>query len=117
MTIRDEIEVLNKLYSETGDDWVLSIRHMLTEPTCPTIVIRPESAYISRYRVDADSIEEGIKRCVALVKREVIDRHIIGSAAPYTESHDGLYEAWLKKRAAGSNEHLPEFPRLNEYPR
>ena len=108
--LREITDGLDDLYSITGDDWVLSLSHSLTEPTCPTAVIRPEGWNIARYRVDCSSIEESLQQVVALVRAEIIDRRVVGSSAPYTNSDDGLFAKWLEERAAGSDAKLPELP-------
>lgn len=103
-------EPLGGLYSLTGYDWHLDINYCLTEPTCPTAFITPEGWNIARYRVDADTIEDSLKRVVALVVAEIIERKIVGGNGCYTNSHDGVFEKWLHERAAGSDAMMPDIP-------
>lgn len=103
-------DVAGGLWEATKHDWELSIHHCLTEPTCPTAVVRPEGWSINRYRVDCDTIEESLQKTIDLVKREVIDRLVVGSYCPFTNPDDDVYAKWLYARAAGSNEEFPEWP-------
>ena len=107
--IKDHLKLLDKLYTITGDDWVLHISHILTEPVCPTVIIKPERSNISRYRVDAGSIEESIEMAAKMVHKEIVLREKVGSSAPYTNSDDKLFLEWLEKRWAGSDDKLPYF--------
>lgn len=104
------LKPLSKLYTETGEDWIIEIHHILTEPTCPTVTIRPERWPIARYRFDCDSIEEGVALATQRVTDEILNRQFTKHEAPYTESIDGLFAKWLSARAAGSNDKLPEPP-------
>lgn len=103
-------EGLGDLYVVTGEDWELTISQMLTEPVVPTAIIAPEGWNISRYRVDLSSIHEGIKAAVGLVQSEILDRKIVGSLCPFTDSDDGIFAKWLSERAAGSDARLPDLP-------
>lgn len=108
MSIEDALAKLqgDDLYEKTGRDWVLEVSHCLTEPTCPTVVIRPEDHdALCRYRVDASTIEEGIERAVDLVYREVIQGERITSPCPFTNPSDKDYEALLER---GFASHDPE---------
>lgn len=98
------------IYDATMVDWDIEIRHTLTEPVCPMVSIRPEGWNITRYRFDRDTIEEAVALAVARVKCEVIDRQIVGHAAPFTDEDDAAFEKWLQKRVAGSDAELPESP-------
>lgn len=109
-TIKDLCDPLGDLYGETGEDWSMSIGYCLTEPLCPTVEICPEGWDIARYRVYCETVEEGVQRAVAHVRREIIDRVVIGQSAPFTNSDDADFEKWLLARAAGSSDPLPERP-------
>ena len=68
----DELKRLPDLYSLTGWDWEINIQHSLTEPTCPTIIIREEPLEDddkSRYwkRFDSDSFHAGVKAAVDFI--------------------------------------------------
>lgn len=104
---------LGDLYAATGTDWVLRISHILTEPVCPTAIITPEGWHIARYRVDCETLEESLTKVVALVEREIIERKVVGSYAPYTNPDDDVFAKWLYARAAGSNDKLPDVPGRN----
>ena len=94
MSIRSTLKKLDKLYEITGQDWVLEIHHILTEPTCPTVCIRPEDSNMARYRIDCDSIEEGVQRAVDLVYREVILGEKIEPECPFTNPDDHKPKPW-----------------------
>ena len=103
MAIKDQLAKLDGLYSLTDREWVLEIHHCLTEPTCPTVVIRPEDLQIARYRVDTSSIEDGISRAVELVYREVVLGQEVGHGAPFTNADDKVWAeelALIRKRHA-----------------
>lgn len=88
MSLKDELKKLDGLYEKTGKDWELVAHITLTEPTCPTVIIRPEGSSMVRYRVDRDTLEEGIRAAVDLVHREVILGQRIESECPYTNPDD-----------------------------
>lgn len=110
MSLDKILEPLGNLYVTTGEDWYFRLSHCLTEPTCPTAVIAPERWQIARYRVDCDSIEDSAQKVVNLVIAEVVDRNVTGSSCPYTNPDDEAFEAWLRRRADGSDEKLPLPP-------
>lgn len=110
MNLRDIFSDLDGLYTATGTDWVFHLSHILTEPVCPTAVITPEGWQIARYRVDCNTIEESTAKVVALVRREIIERKVVGSYAPYTNPDDDVFAKWLHERAAGSDAKLPDMP-------
>ncbi len=87
---------LDDLYERTGTDWVLTVRHILTEPTVPTVIITPEGLDCARYRIDCDSIEQGIAEAVERVHREVVLGQIIEPMAPYTNKDDVRLAGWLE---------------------
>jgi hypothetical protein len=97
MTIKQTLAKLQGLYEKTNMDWEIYIRHSLTEPTCPSVVISPEGMEVARYRVDTDSIEEGIEKAVDLVYREVILGEQVSSYAPFTDPDDKRLEELLAK--------------------
>jgi len=88
MAIKDDIDRLSDLYRLTGDDWVLIVHHVLTEPTCPTVIIRREDSNALRYRFDRDTIEEGIQAATEAVYREVVLGQTIEPETPITNSDD-----------------------------
>jgi hypothetical protein len=86
--LEDKIAMLRDLWGITHKDWVLEIHHVLTEPVCPSVVIRPEGSNALRFAVHADSIVEAIVRSVDLVHRDVILGERIVSESPMTNSDD-----------------------------
>ena len=76
------------LYSLTGDDWEILIHISLTEPTCPTVVIRKEDRNSTRYRFDRDTAEEGIAAAVSAVMREVVHGQTVEPECPFTNAED-----------------------------
>jgi len=58
----------DELWRRTKTDWVLTVNHDLTEPTCPTATIRPadEDENWQRWRADRDTIEDAIETVLAV---------------------------------------------------
>lgn len=83
-----KIEALSELYDKTGEDWVLSVSVILTEPTCPTAIVRPEGKNNLRWSAHAGTIEEAINTAVDLAYREMILGEIIQPETPITNSDD-----------------------------
>lgn len=79
---------LADLYEKTGDDWVLQINYDLTEPTCPAVVVRRLGSNSVRYRVDRDTIEEGVRAAVDLCYREQVRGEKITPECPFTNPDD-----------------------------
>lgn len=79
---------LAELYKKTGDDWDLLISVSLTEPTCPCVVVQREGGNSTRYRVDRDTIEEGIAAATELAYREQILGEHITPECPFTNPDD-----------------------------
>jgi hypothetical protein len=111
----EHFKKLGKLYSLTGHDWILNIHHILTEPTCPTIVVHPEGTNMARYSVYRDSIEESVEAVCDMVYREVVLRERVRSESPITNPDDDHYDKWINARLSGDDAKLPEFP--GEVPR
>lgn len=97
MSLKKTLAKLDDLYGATGVDWDLTIHHSLTEPTCPSVAINPEGMNLNRFRVDADSIEEGIETAVQMVFEQVILGLPGQSSAPWTNSDDAKWYEWLAK--------------------
>ena len=83
--LKSEMEKLACLYELTGKDWVLEVRHDLTEPTCSTVLIYPEGEPTNLYRCDRDTIEEGVKASVNLVYTHVVCKKPIVPECPFVE--------------------------------
>lgn len=94
--LKDVMAKLDDLYERTGLDWVLTVHHVLTEPTCPTVAINPEGLQCARYRIDCDSIEQGIAEAVERVHREVVLGQVIEPLAPFTSPDDAKLSRWLE---------------------
>ncbi len=90
-----KIEALGDLYDKTGVDWELRLSHCLTEPTCPTATVVPEGKEPTRYRVDADTIEDAINGAVDKAYRELILGEKITPFMPFTNPDDKELEAIL----------------------
>lgn len=74
------------LWDRTKTDWLLTLSHSLTEPTCPTAVIRCEdkSQKWQRWRYDADTVDEAINGVIDVAYAALFE----GSKAtgvPWTE--------------------------------
>ena len=76
------------LYKLTEEDWDITIHMSLTEPTCPTVVIRKEDSNSMCYRFDRDTVEEGIRAAVEAVLREVVNEEKIEPECPFTNPDD-----------------------------
>jgi hypothetical protein len=76
----------NELWQRTKTDWVLTLSHDLTEPTCPTAVIRPadRAEKLQYWRADADTIDEAISRVVDLAHAALFDG-APGTGTPWSE--------------------------------
>jgi len=76
--LREACDALGGLYTKTGFDWELVIRHTLTEPTCPMAIVRveqwpghsprPEEADLPEFGRIADTIEEAALAALAAAK-------------------------------------------------
>lgn len=106
--LKEIMAKLDGLYTKTGMDWRLEVHHDLTEPTCPTVVINPEGLECTRYRIDCDSIEQGIAEAVERVYQEVILGQIIEPMAPFTNSDDGALEVLLVQWRAAPDGEAPD---------
>lgn len=84
----DKIAALGDLYGKTGDDWVLKVIHILTEPTCPTAIVCREGSNAVRYRADRNTIEESINAAVDMAYRELILGEEITPECPFTNPDD-----------------------------
>jgi hypothetical protein len=93
--LKDHLKKLNDLYRRTQTDWVLTVHVILTEPVCPTVIIAPEGCNAARYRVDNDSIEQGIAEAVERVHREIILGETVEPSAPYTNPDDEKLARWI----------------------
>lgn len=51
----------SKLWEATKTDWQATIKHVLTEPTCPTVVLVPEDPSYPTVRAGADDIDEAVR--------------------------------------------------------
>ena len=76
-------------------DWVLTVSRILTEPVCPIVIIAPEGSNATRYRVDCDTIEQGISEATERVYREIILGQSIKPIAPFTNPDDAELESWI----------------------
>lgn len=75
MTFKEQVAPLRGLYKVTGYDWDLTVHHTLTEPTCPSVFIKPFAAKDDKHapageRFDCDTLEEGIAAAVAWAKKK-----------------------------------------------
>lgn len=90
------METLASLYERTGLDWELVVRHSLTEPTCPTAIVRPEGIKgFGRYRADEDTIDAAIDRALELAYRELIEGRVGEPDFPLSSERDAaLLRQW-----------------------
>ena len=118
MNFDNILKPLENLYSVTGMDWNYSISGSLTEPTCPTICIKPETTNVTRYRAHCDTvdIEKVLINLVYRVECEVIKGMIIGQAnTPFTNSHDKILTDWLVARTKDPNTPFPANTFYNNF--
>lgn len=84
------LEPLRALYDKTGVDWSIEVHHCLTEPTCPTVIIRPEGLRRIYWRFDAETIEEAIQDAAAFTIARVLQGEATTPSAPFSLLGDGL---------------------------
>lgn len=84
---------LRDLYNSTDTDWVLDVHHILTEPTCPTVTIKPELSNSVRYRYDENTILSGIMHAIEHVYQEKVLGKNVGHAALFTNPDDAETES------------------------
>ena len=79
-------KISSALWDRTKEDWVLTLDHCLTEPTCPTATIRCENreAGWSYWRADRDTIEEAIEAVIELSHAGLF-RKFEGLGVPWSE--------------------------------
>jgi len=86
--VEDKLKPLSGLYSKGWGDWVIEVHHILTEPTCPTVTIRPENSNAARYSVHRDTIVEAIAAAADLVYREQVLGEAITPESPISNPDD-----------------------------
>lgn len=100
--LKSTMDVLSDLYSRTGLDWHLTVYHELTEPTCPTVTINPDGFSSGRWRIDADTIEQGIAEAVERVRLEIFEgRTGIDPHFPLSQPDDVLLAEFVGKWQRG----------------
>lgn len=88
---KDDASKLSKiggeLWRRSQRDWILSVDHSLTEPTCPTAMISCEDkdAKLPYWRSDQDTIEAAISTVISIAHRELFDGGERDTGAPWTE--------------------------------
>ena len=103
MSIKEDLDKLADLYSITWADWHININHCLTEPTCPSASITPETHDgemddLMRYVAWGNTIEEAIHASVELVYNELILGKPPYMEAPWTNPADAKFDEWLKNQ-------------------
>jgi len=86
--VEDKLKLLSGLYAKGWGDWIIEIHHILTEPTCPTVTIRPENSNAARYSVHRDTVVEAILAAADLVYREQVLGEAITPESPITNPDD-----------------------------
>ncbi len=76
-----------EIYTPDGGDWMLEVRHTLTEPTCPTAIVRAEDEPEDwpYFRADAETIEEAIYVVVRSAYETLIERKPKPQTVPWSE--------------------------------
>lgn len=80
----EKIRALGDLWDRKKADWELYVSHCLTEPTCPTAIVRVEGSADNRYRADRDTIEAAINAAVDMAYRELILGEAIEPECPFS---------------------------------
>lgn len=99
-------EKLSGLYGLTGEDWLLTVSHSLTEPSCPTAWVHPESdAGFQYFRSDADTIEGAIASAVDQAHRCLILRQDFTRGFPLAYAPDEeKVRRWLGLAASSAEQ-------------
>lgn len=91
LTLSEKLEALSRCWTPEFGELELNIHHTLTEPTCPTAVLRTEAqpdrskgpVYI--VRVDCDTIAEAFESCVNHAYRLLVEGKERVDTIPWTE--------------------------------
>lgn len=81
-------QISTALWDRTKTDWELSINHSLTEPTCPTAIIRAENNKLLKWqywRADCDTIDGAIDAVIDLAYRALFEDST-DAGIPWTEA-------------------------------
>lgn len=117
--LKEAMDKLADLFYATGMDWSLTVHHSLTEPTCPTVIIQADGLDTTRYRMDCDTIEDGVKQAADRVYREVFLHEIIKPTAPFTNPNDqvlvSLLDAWSRGERPEPPGPEPGFREVDRY--
>jgi hypothetical protein len=91
-SVKRMMKALGGLYTDEYGDWLLEVSHILTEPTCPTAIIRAEcgEAPSPIFRADADTISKAIKGAVTAAYVTLILRQDKPQTVPWSEQGDSL---------------------------
>ncbi len=59
-------------WDTTRGELLLEVRHILTEPTCPTVILKWETSGEVLCRFDHDTIERGVDAAIAWAKANIV---------------------------------------------
>lgn len=91
MTRDDLLKVLGRLYTPEIGDWELTLHHTLTEPTCPTAIVRPEyteGCKFGGFVAMGGTIDEAIDGALIQAYETLILRKGFEPGVPWTNFED-----------------------------
>lgn len=94
LTTDEMLDALGALYTPEYGDWVLTVHHILTEPTCPSASIAPEDWYerngpeFGGFQAMADTIEGAVAAAVLSAYSVLIQRLPFRPGVPWTNFAD-----------------------------
>lgn len=59
-------------YKRENGDLILTVHHILTEPTCPTVSLQWENTGERIFRADCDTLDEGVNAALAWARENVL---------------------------------------------
>lgn len=105
---RDQLlDALGNLYTSEFGDWELAVYHTLTEPTCPTAIVKPENeaSAFEGFVCTADTLEEAIDGALRQAYSAMILREGFEPGVPWTNAEDGAELAKLIQALDKKNLH------------
>jgi hypothetical protein len=73
-TYEEMLEALGEMWTERYGELELKVNCILTEPTCPTAIIKTERRQGPMFRADCDTIEEAIRTVVRAAYITLVER-------------------------------------------
>lgn len=74
LSVKEMWDALGDCWTQEFGELELEVHHTLTEPTCPTAIIKTEDEGGPSWRADQDTIEEAIYQATAAAYVTIIQR-------------------------------------------